>query len=130
MVAFVVTPAAAVRKALLDDHPHRAPLPAFQRPRPQPVLEFEQTGLARIQHRPGNAVRQFVTVASVTTRVRSIRSEVLLGPEDGLRRRSVVNLDNINTIPKASLERRVAGLSDEKLEAVDAAIRFALALAE
>ncbi len=76
------------------------------------------------------AVRQFVTVASVTTRVRSIRSEVLLGPEDGLRRGSVVNLDNINTIPKASLERRVAGLSDEKLAAVDAAIRFAIALAE
>ncbi len=76
------------------------------------------------------AVRQFVTVASVTTRVRSIRSEVLLGPEDGLRRGSVVNLDNINTIPKASLERRMAGLSDEKLAAVDAAIRFALALAE
>ena len=76
------------------------------------------------------AVRQFVTVASVTTRIRSIGSEVLLGPEDGLRRRSAVNLDNINTIPKASLERRVAGLSDERLAAVDAAIHFALALAE
>lgn len=53
-----------------------------------------------------------------------------MGPENGLRRRSVVNLDNINTIPKASLERRMAGVSDEKLAAVDAAIRFALALAE
>lgn len=75
-------------------------------------------------------VRQFVTVASVTTRIRSIRSEVLLGLEDGLRRRSAVNLDNINTIPKASLERRVASLSDEKLAAVDTAIHFAVALAE
>jgi hypothetical protein len=40
------------------------------------------------------AVRALVTVASVTTRIRSIPAEVPLGPEDGLPRDCVANLDN------------------------------------
>lgn len=74
------------------------------------------------------AIRALVTVAAVTTRVRRIPSEVLLGPEDGLPRRCVANLDVIATIAKASLRERIASLSREKLKAVDAAIHFALGL--
>ena len=75
------------------------------------------------------AVRALVTVAPVTTRIRRIRSEVALGPEDGLNRNCVANLDSITTVPKASLQQRVTSLSAEKVRAVDAAIRFALGLA-
>ena len=49
------------------------------------------------------AARALVTVAPVTTRIRNIPVEVILGPQDGLPRRCVVNLDTITTISKANL---------------------------
>ena len=73
-------------------------------------------------------VRDLVTVAPVTTRVRHIPAEVPLGPEDGLPRNCVANLDIVTTIARASLRERVTALSPEKIRAVDAAIRFALGM--
>ncbi len=73
-------------------------------------------------------VRDFIMVAPVTTRRRNIPAEVPLGPEDGLPRSSVVNLDTIDTIAKSSLQRYLATLGPEKLQAVEEAIRFALGL--
>ena len=75
-------------------------------------------------------VRSLITIAPVTTRIRGIRAEVLLGPEDGLRRESVINLDNINTIAKDLLRRVIAELGQGKIGEVDAAIHFALGLVE
>lgn len=74
------------------------------------------------------AVRSLVTVAPVTTRIRRIPVEVVLGPEDGLPKRCVANLDSIVTIAKVQLEEPVAILGPEKVRHVDAAIRFALGL--
>lgn len=74
------------------------------------------------------AIRNQVTVAPVTTRVRGIRSEVPLGPEQGLPRRCVANLDTMGTIPKVALRERIALLPREKVQAINTAIRFALAL--
>ena len=48
-------------------------------------------------------VRELVTVAPLTTRIRHIPSEVPLLPEDGLPRECAVNLDTITTIAKKSL---------------------------
>ena len=76
------------------------------------------------------AVRELVTVAPVTTRMRHIPSEVPLGPEDGLPKPCVVNLDTITTIAKRSLQERLVLLSPEKLRAVEAALHFALGLEE
>ena len=73
-------------------------------------------------------VRSLITIAPVTTRIRRIPAEVLLGPEDGLSRQCVVNLDNINTIAKDMLRRVITELGQEKLDAVDEAIHFALGL--
>ncbi len=75
-------------------------------------------------------VRNQVTVAPVTTRIRQIPVEVELGPEDGLPKRCVVNLDTLITVPKSRLQQRVALLRPEKVMAVDAAVRFALGLKE
>jgi mRNA interferase MazF len=69
-----------------------------------------------------------MTVAPVTTRIRQIPAEVPLGLEDGLPRPCVVNLDTILTIAKASLREHITTLSAEKTEAVETAIRFALAM--
>ena len=76
------------------------------------------------------AVRELVTVAPVTTRMRHIASEVPLEPEDGLPRQCVVNLDTITTIAKRSLRERLVPLSLEELKAVEAALHFALGLEE
>lgn len=74
------------------------------------------------------ALRTQVTVAPVTTRIRRIATEVRLGPEDGLARPCVANLDTIITINKSVLRHPVAELSVSKISAVDQAIHFALAL--
>ena len=76
------------------------------------------------------SIRQLITVAPVSTRSRSIPSEVELGTEDGLPQRCAVNLDTITTVPKSTLSRKVAALSYQKLEAVEAALHFALGLKE
>ena len=76
------------------------------------------------------AVRELVTVAPVTTRIRHIASEVSLGPEDGLPRPCVVNLDSITTIAKGSLRERLTSLSLDKLKEVEVALHFTLDLEE
>jgi mRNA interferase MazF len=62
--------------------------------------------------------------------MRHIPSEVPLGPEDGLPRPCVVNLDTITTIAKRSLQERLVSLSPENLKAVEVALHFALGLEE
>jgi mRNA interferase MazF len=73
-------------------------------------------------------VRALVSVAPLTTRMRSIPSEVALGRAEGLPRRCVANLDSVTTIPKRLLTRRITALPPPKLAAVDRALRFALGL--
>lgn len=74
------------------------------------------------------AVRDLIIVTPLTTRFRGLRAEVRLGPEDGMPRPSVANLDVITTVPKSGLERRIVTLSAAKLQAVEAAVHFALGL--
>jgi mRNA interferase MazF len=74
------------------------------------------------------AVRDLVTVAPVTTRIRRIPTEVALGPGEGLPKRCVANLDVVTTIPKQALTQRVSTLTAEKVAAVDRALMFALGL--
>jgi mRNA interferase MazF len=74
------------------------------------------------------AVRSLVIVAPITTRIRHIASEVLLGTADGMPRDCVANLDTITTIPKDCLSDRLASLSPQKLKEVETAIHFALGL--
>jgi len=74
------------------------------------------------------AIRELVTVAPVTTRIRRIASEVNLGPEDGLPQQCVVNLDTITTIARSSLRERLTALSPDKLKEAETALHFALGL--
>ena len=73
-------------------------------------------------------VRDFIMVAPITSRARRIRAEVPLGPEDGLSRPCVANLDSLATVARSSLRRRLAMLRPNKLAAVDRALRYALGL--
>lgn len=74
------------------------------------------------------AVRSLVIVAPITTRIRHIASEVLLGTADGMPRDCVANLDTITTIPKDCLSDRLISLSPQKLKEVETAVHFALGL--
>jgi len=74
------------------------------------------------------AVRSLIIVAPITTRIRHIASEVLLGTDDGMTRDCVANLDTITTIPKDCLRDRLTSLSPQKLKEVETAIYFALGL--
>ncbi len=72
-------------------------------------------------------VRTRVTVAPVTRRARKIRSEVPVGRAEGLGRASVVNVDNILTVPKELIgPDRIGQLGEEARRRLDAAIRWAL----
>ncbi|MDO8614194.1 MAG: type II toxin-antitoxin system PemK/MazF family toxin [Dehalococcoidia bacterium] len=72
--------------------------------------------------------RRSVTIAPVTTRIRGLPVEVMLRPEDGLSQISVVNLDDVTTVRKIVLARRLTTLSPAKMREVEEAIRFALQL--
>jgi mRNA interferase MazF len=74
------------------------------------------------------SIRELITVAPVTTRIRQIASEVPLGMEDGLPKPCVINLDTITTIAKASLREKLTTLSLEKQKAVESALHFALGM--
>jgi mRNA interferase MazF len=73
-------------------------------------------------------VRELMTVAPISTRMRRIPTEVVLGRAEGMPRRCAVNLDTITTIPKRMLARRITSLPPAKLGAVERALRFALGL--
>ena len=74
------------------------------------------------------SVRTSVAVAIITRTIRNIPVEVLLGKEDGMPAKCVVNLDDILTIPKSRLTERITTLSPEKMASVAKAIVFALDL--
>jgi mRNA interferase MazF len=74
------------------------------------------------------AFRELVTIAPVTTRVRDIPVEVILGKGEGLSRRCVANLDTITTIPQKCLTERIGALRGDKVRELDNAIRLALGL--
>jgi mRNA interferase MazF len=74
-------------------------------------------------------VRDRVTVAPVTRTIREIRSEVPVGRREGIATDSVVNTDEILTIPKHRLDPDPIGsLGPVKLRELEAAIHYALDL--
>ncbi len=69
-----------------------------------------------------------ITVAPITTTVRGIPTEVFFTPDDGMLTECAVNLDNIQTVPKANLGPLITSLSPERMKEVKQAISFALDL--
>lgn len=67
-----------------------------------------------------------ITVAPITTTIRSIPTEVGLTERDGLFQVCAINLDNLQTVQKAKFGPYISHLSAERLQAVRSAIAFAL----
>jgi mRNA interferase MazF len=71
------------------------------------------------------AVLPTVMVAPVTSAVRGLPSEVLIGVADGLKHESAVNLDHVQTIECARLSRYIGHLSPDRMRAVCRALAVA-----
>lgn len=68
-----------------------------------------------------------VTCAPITRTIRGIRSEVDVGPDEGLPEVSVIACDNIVTLPIGMLtDGRVGHLGSAKRFELDRALRYAL----
>ena len=68
-----------------------------------------------------------VTCAPITRTIRGIRSEVGVGPEQGLPESSVIACDAIIAVPKALLDpERVGHLDPARRVELDQALRYAL----
>jgi mRNA interferase MazF len=67
-----------------------------------------------------------VTVAPITSTIRDIPSEVVVGPEDGMPRRCAINLDHLQTVSKNQLGGIVATLPAVRMIEVRDALLFAL----
>ena len=73
------------------------------------------------------AVLTAVTCAPITRTIRGIRSEVEIGPAEGLAEPCVISCDNILTVPLRDLDTEPAGRLDVLKRAdIDRALRYAL----
>ena len=67
-----------------------------------------------------------VTVAPITSTVRDIPSEVVLTVADGVPRDCAINLDHIQTVPRARVGALVTSLPMNRMREVRSALLFAL----
>lgn len=67
-----------------------------------------------------------VTVAPVTSTIREIPTEVLLGRCDGMARDCAVNLDHVQTVSRGKIGGLITVLPPEKMESLRTALLFAL----
>jgi mRNA interferase MazF len=76
------------------------------------------------------AVLNSITIAPITSTIRSIPTELVLTEEDGLPHTCAANFDNLQTVSKGQLGDRIAHLSRRRMQEAAAAVSFALALDE
>jgi mRNA interferase MazF len=71
-----------------------------------------------------------VTCAPITSTVRGIRSEVVVGPDEGLKTAAAISCDNLITVPKRLIDPDpIGGLGLAKRVELDRALRYALDIA-
>jgi mRNA interferase MazF len=67
-----------------------------------------------------------VTVAPITSTIRSVPTEVALNEEDGMKGPCAVNLHNVVTISQQRLGKRVARLGTSRMSEICSALSFSL----
>jgi mRNA interferase MazF len=94
-------------------------------PRPdkrRPVLVLTRPSLIGLLHT--------VTVAAVTSTLRGSPTEVELGPDEGLKGRSCVNLCNVFTVPQRELRTFVGTVNATRMRDVCRALAIATGCAD
>ena len=66
-----------------------------------------------------------VMVAPITSVVRGAPSEVVVGPEEGLKHQSAINLDHVQTVERARLVQYVGSLTPTRMRDVCRALSIA-----
>jgi len=90
---------------------------------PRPVLI--------IQNDVGNVFSPTVIVAAITdAKKKHLPTHIQLGREHGLPKNSVVMLEQIRTLDKKRLNRRVGELSQQNLRDLNSALQISVGLAE
>jgi len=85
--------------------------------RRRPVLVLSRPSLLRVLHT--------ATVAAITSTLRGAPTEVQVGPEDGLKQVSCVNLTNVFTVRQSELRHYVGSLGAERMREVCRALNIA-----
>jgi mRNA interferase MazF len=67
-----------------------------------------------------------VSVAPITSTIRGVPSEVVLGEEDGMKAACAVNLHNTITVSQDRLGKRVTRLHGLRMKEICVALRFSL----
>ena len=67
-----------------------------------------------------------VVVAACTRTIRGVQSELRLGPDDGMPAECVANFDNLHTVRRNALRRRITRLSPQRMEQACAVLGRAL----
>lgn len=75
---------------------------------------------------PLGRVLHSVIVGPVTSTIRGLSTEVELSAADGVRQRSVVNLDNIQLVARTSLVRRVGRATPATMSQICVAVAGAI----
>jgi mRNA interferase MazF len=84
----------------------------------RPVVVLTRDPLGRHLHS--------VIVGPVTSTMRGLSTEVVIGRADGVRRDAVVNLDNLQLLERARLDRRVGRATQETMDAICEAVAIAI----
>jgi mRNA interferase MazF len=67
-----------------------------------------------------------ITIAPITSTIRSIPTEVVLTEDDGLPGICAANFDNLQTVPKSNIGDRITRLTSRRMQEAAAAAAFAL----
>lgn len=71
-----------------------------------------------------------VMVAPITSTIHGVPSEVIVGPGEGLKHESAINLDHVQTVEQARLTRRLGSVSDSRMREVCRALAIAAGCAD
>lgn len=79
------------------------------------LVRLDKTRPALVLTRPAaRGAMTKVTVAPITSTIKGLSSEVLVGPANGLDHTCAVSVDNVLTVPVAALGRTIGYLSGEQ----------------
>lgn len=84
----------------------------------RPVLLLSRSGAYQYLNR--------VLVVEVTTKVRVIPQELILGRREGMARSCVANFDNLRAVPVSMLVERIGGLAAARIVEVKRALGHAV----
>ena len=96
---------------------------AFRAPdKRRPVLVLSRQDVIGLLHA--------VMVAPITSTVHGAPSEVIVGPAEGLKHESAINLDHVQTVEQARLTRRLGSVSEARMREVCRALAIATGCAD